>query len=105
MDSSAKRIVSIGKLQMTLPSVMVAITGFATALVIAWKVHPIMGLAILPGFFLAAYNVKCVTVGQCTTWAWILTSMYIFYAGIVFVMALTKSFVMSAAFDKTMKLK
>lgn len=90
IDSAAHRVVTVGKLQLTLPAAIVAASGFVVAIAMAWLVHPILGIAILPGFFLAAYNVNCVTVGHCTTWAWILTSIYTFYTLLIVVIMILK---------------
>ena len=90
MEAAAHQVVTIGKLQMTLPAAIVAVAGFVIAVAVAWLVHPIMGIAVLPGFFIAAYNVNCVTVGHCTTWAWILTSIYAFYTAILVIVMLSK---------------
>lgn len=48
------------------------------------------GLYILLLFSLLAYNVNCVQVGHCYLWAWILTVVYLVYAGIVVGILFTK---------------
>jgi hypothetical protein len=89
MDANAHKIITVGQLKMTLPAFITAVCGFVAAVVISWKVNIMVGLVVLPSFFIASYNVNCATVGHCTTWAWILTTLYVIYVlfavGAVFV--------------------
>ena len=37
-------------------------------------------IVFLLAFMLASFNVNCVVKGNCNTWSWILTFMYLIYA-------------------------
>jgi|688.fasta_scaffold48295_5 hypothetical protein len=37
-------------------------------------------IVFLLAFMLASFNVNCVVKGNCNTWSWILTVMYLIYA-------------------------
>lgn len=79
--------ITIGSLTMTRASLIVAIIGIVIALFLTIFLPLagvtsgfLMGLIILLGFFIGAYNMNCVVLGQCTTYATILMTVYIIYA-------------------------
>ncbi len=86
MDSSAYQIIQLGTLKMTLPSFITAVCGLVIGAVIGIKMHMITGLFVVAAAFLQAYTINCIVLGHCTTWAWILSSIYVLYAAIMIVL-------------------
>lgn len=84
MEKSAHKIITIGKLKLTLPSFITAVCGIFVGLVTSIKLNPFMGLVTVLPFLIAAYTVNCTIVGHCTTWAWVLTTLYVVYVLSVF---------------------
>jgi len=83
--------VTIGSLNITIPALITAISGLILGIILAFKINMYMGLILLPVILIAAYNVNCAIVGHCTTWAWILTGVYMLYVLMVSVMMLVVS--------------
>ena len=82
------KTVVVGNLTISLASVIVLVSAIILSIVLMFA-SPygfIASLGVLLGGTLAAYNVNCAQVGQCHTWAWILTSFYVVYA--VFIVAM-----------------
>ena len=50
----------------------------------------LVGLLVFLMFCLESYNVNCIQVGHCTTWASILTLVFVGYAGFVAFLILSK---------------
>jgi len=80
LDKIAHKVITIGKLKLTLPSLITLVCGVAIAAVFAIKVSPLMGLGVMLPFLLAAYNVNCTVVGHCSAWAMVLALCYMVYA-------------------------
>jgi len=72
-----KRTVTVGKLKMSLFAFITALCGILLGLITAFKVNLYVGLVLTASFFIAAYNINCVIVGKCNTWAWILLIIYL----------------------------
>jgi len=85
MDTYANRVITIGKLKITLPSLIVAVAGLVLAVVASIAVNIWAGLGTALVMFIASFNVNCAVVGHCTTWAWLLTSIYFIYAILVII--------------------
>ena len=71
------RIIKIGKLKISLQSLIIVIGGIFLSLILSVFLNIWVGLGLLPIFLLSAYNVNCTLVGHCTIWAWILTSLFL----------------------------
>jgi hypothetical protein len=84
MEKSANKIITVGKLKLTLPSFITAVCGIIVGLATSIKINPFVGLAAVVPFLIAAYTVNCTVVGHCTTWAWVLTVLYVVNVAIVF---------------------
>jgi hypothetical protein len=76
----AKRTVQIGSINVCYPAFVTLISGLIISLLIAVNGNMWLGLLTLGVFMVTTYNVNCVVVGNCTTWAWVLMSIYVFYA-------------------------
>lgn len=93
MDSSAQQIIQIGTLRLTLPSFITAVCGLVIGAIFGLKINIITGLLIVAAAFLQAYTVNCIVIGHCTTWAWILSSIYVLYAVImIFILLVSMSY-------------
>ena len=77
MEASAHKVISIGKLNLTLPSFITAVCGIVVGIAASIKLNPFIGLIAVIPFLIAAYTVNCIVVGHCTTWAWVLTVLYV----------------------------
>lgn len=75
----AKRTVKIGNIHVCYPAFVTLICGLITSLLIAATANIWLGILTFGVFLVTTYNVNCVVVGNCTTWAWILMSIYVFY--------------------------
>jgi hypothetical protein len=73
--------VTIGTLHLSLQAAITVVAGviIGLATIIVFPSRWLLGFALTAAFFLAAYNVNCVVVGKCKTWAWILTAFYLAY--------------------------
>jgi hypothetical protein len=78
-DKYAHKVIMIGKLKLTLPSLITLVCGAVIATVFAIKISPIMGLGVMLPFLLATYNVNCTVVGHCSAWAMVLALFYVVY--------------------------
>jgi len=96
MDSAAQKIITVGKLKLTLPAMITVVGGMVVGLITALKFSWLAGIIMILVFFVAAYNINCATVGHCTTWAWVLTIIYLINVLI---------FLFSAAMGKLIKPK
>ena len=76
----AKRTVQIGSINVCYPAFVTLLSGLVISLLIAVNGNMWLGLLTLGVFLVTTYNVNCVIVGNCTTWAWVLMSIYILYA-------------------------
>jgi hypothetical protein len=73
--------VKIGKLKISIPSLITAIAGIVAGLAVGYHTkRPAAGLIITAVLFGAAYNVNCNIHGNCVAWAYFLSSVYLFYA-------------------------
>jgi len=73
---------TIGGAKITYNAAATLIAGMLVSIVMAW-IGPagiVMGALMFLAFCLAAYNVNCALVGQCTLLANILTIIYVIYA-------------------------
>ncbi len=86
MDSSAHQIIQLGTLKLTLPSFITAVCGLVIGAIIGIKINIITGLLVVAAAFVQAYTINCIVIGHCTTWAWILSSIYVLYAAIMIVL-------------------
>lgn len=77
-------MIKFGELSISLASFLTLLSGFVVAAIImfASKKTVMLGLSTFLVFCIVAYNVNCVQLGHCTTYAWILTILYIGYAAI-----------------------
>lgn len=76
----AKRTVQIGSISVCYPAFVTLLSGLVISLLIAFNGNMWLGLLTFGVFLVTTYNVNCVVVGNCTTWAWVLMSIYVFYA-------------------------
>ena len=79
MNTFAKRTVKIGSIEICYPAFVTLICGLVISLLISGSGNLWLGIFTLGVFLLTTYNVNCVVVGNCTTWAWVLMSLYILY--------------------------
>ena len=77
MADFAKRTVKIGDIEICYPAFVTLICGFIVFVVLALNEQIILSIFTLALFMLTTYNVNCVVVGNCTTWAWILMFIYV----------------------------
>ena len=80
MGEFAKRTVQIGSITVCYPAFVTFLSGLVISLLIAVNGNMWLGLLTLGVFFVTTYNVNCVVVGNCTTWAWVLMCIYVLYA-------------------------
>ena len=79
MDEFAKRTVRIGSVEVCYPAFVTLICGLIISILISVSGSIWLGILTFGVFLVTTYNVNCVVVGNCTTWAWILMCIYIFY--------------------------
>ena len=79
MGEFAKRTVQIGSIKVCYPAFVTLICGLIISILIGVSGNIWLGILTLGVFLVTTYNVNCVVVGNCTTWAWILMCIYIFY--------------------------
>ena len=79
MNEFAKRTVIIGDVEICYPAFVTLLCGLIVGVLLAANGHIILGIFTFGMFLVTTYNVNCVVVGNCTTWAWILMFIYIFY--------------------------
>ena len=79
MNAFAKRTVQIGSIKVCYPAFVTLICGLIISILIGVGGNIWLGILTLGVFLVTTYNVNCVVVGNCTTWAWILMCIYIFY--------------------------
>ena len=103
MDSAAQKIITVGKLKMTLPAMITVIGGMVVGLITALAIGWLTGIMMIFVFFVAAYNINCATVGHCTTWAWTLTIIYLINVAI-FVFSAGMGVLMNPKLNKLSKL-
>jgi len=76
--------IKVGSLVLSLQSFVVAAAGLLVGLVLFFMLPSIAtavaSLVITGIFFLYAYNINCVVVGQCSIFSWILTAFYLLLA-------------------------
>ena len=77
MKDLVSQTMMVGKIKMSLFSFIVAVSGILIGLITAVRANIVFGLIITGSFFIAAYNLNCVIVGQCKIWAWVLFIVYI----------------------------
>lgn len=77
-------MIKFGELSISLASFLTLLSGFIVAVLImfASKKTFVLGLTTFLVFCVVAYNVNCVQLGHCNTYAWILTILYMGYAAI-----------------------
>lgn len=86
-----QKTITLGELTLSIQSFIVAVVGIFASLVLAVFVRPIAGAMTLLAFFVAAYNVNCTLVGQCTVWAWTLTGLYGLYVVLILASIILRS--------------
>lgn len=72
--------VQVGSLKITRNALFTLSSGIVLSAIIMFAVPKVgvwIGLVTLLMFVLAAYNINCAVVGKCTTWALILTILYL----------------------------
>ena len=79
MNTFAKRTVKIGTIEICYPAFVTLLCGLVISILITASGNLWLGILTLGVFLLTTYNVNCVVVGNCTTWAWVLMSMYVLY--------------------------
>ena len=79
MNEFAKRTVQIGSMQVCYPAFVTLICGLIISILISASGNLWLGILTFGVFLVTSYNVNCVVVGNCTTWAWVLMCVYIFY--------------------------
>jgi hypothetical protein len=79
MNLFAKRTVQIGSIHVCYPAFVTLICGLIISILICVSGQLWLGILTFGVFLVTTYNVNCVVVGNCTTWAWILMFVYIFY--------------------------
>lgn len=77
MKDIVNKTVLVGNVRMSLFSFIVAGSGILLGLITAFRVNIVVGLVLTASFFIAAYNLNCVIVGQCKIWAWVLFVVYV----------------------------
>ena len=83
--------VKIGKLKISIPSLITVIAGIVAGIAVGYHAkRPAAGLVVTAVLFGAAYNVNCNIHGHCVTWAYLLSSFYVFYA--LLILGLGKKF-------------
>jgi hypothetical protein len=84
-------MVMVGDMKMTRSALITLTAGLILSLSVAIFVpHGVfIGLFMFLGFIIAAYNLNCVVVGKCTTWALVLTAVYIVYVLMSLIMLFT----------------
>ena len=79
MSEFARRTVRIGSIEVCYPAFVTLICGLIISILISVSGSIWLGIITFGVFLVTTYNVNCVVVGNCTTWAWILMFIYIFY--------------------------
>lgn len=79
MNEFAKRTVQIGSIKVCYPAFVTLICGLIISILISASGQLVLGVLTFGVFLLTTYNVNCAVVGNCTTWAWVLMCVYIFY--------------------------
>jgi len=79
MGEFAKRTVQIGSIRVCYPAFVTLICGLIISILISASGNLWLGILTFGVFLVTTYNVNCVVVGNCTTWAWVLMCVYIFY--------------------------
>lgn len=77
MKDLVNKTMMVGKIKMSLFSFIVAVSGILIGLITALRANIVLGLLLTGSFFIAAYNLNCVIVGQCKIWAWVLFIVYV----------------------------
>lgn len=77
MENLVNRTMVVGNVKMSLFSFIVAVSGILLGLITGFRVNILVGLILMASFFIAAYNLNCVIVGQCKVWAWVLFIVYV----------------------------
>ena len=62
---------------MTEQAFIVALAGAVAGIFFGYKLSPVVGLLLMGGAFLGAYNANCAVVGHCDIWAWTLAVVYV----------------------------
>lgn len=70
------KTVTVGRLQMTVPALVVAVLGALIGLGSIVHGQALTGFVFMFLFFLQSYTINCTVVGNCTTWAWVLAVAY-----------------------------
>jgi len=79
MSEFARQTVRIGSIEVCYPAFVTLICGLIISILISVSGSIWLGIVTFGVFLITTYNVNCVVVGNCTTWAWILMFIYIFY--------------------------
>lgn len=77
MRDIVNKTVLVGNVKMSLFSFIVAGAGILIGLITSFRINILAGLVLTASFFIAAYNLNCVIVGQCKIWAWVLFVVYV----------------------------
>ena len=72
------KTVNIGRLQMTMPALLVAILGALVGIGSIFHGKTLEGFVFMFLFFIQSYTINCTVVGNCKMWAWALALMYLF---------------------------
>ena len=91
MPNNDIQFVQIGGLKVSINAFLTFIAGlvFSVVVTIVMPFGAFAGMYILLIFTLFAYNVNCVQVGHCKTWAWILTILYVIYVVFLSIMLIS----------------
>ena len=78
MNKFAKKTIKVGNLHICYPSFIILVGGLLLSILIS--IYNIwFGIAMLGTFLIISYNINCVIVGNCVTWAWVLMIIYVIY--------------------------
>ena len=89
MNKTETMIVELNTIQITQPAFITLVIGLTTAILISFF-DLFTGLSIFLVFLIASYNVNCVEVGHCQTWARMIVAFYIIYIVYVVMVFSTK---------------
>jgi len=91
---SVPATITVGSLTLSLQAFIVAAVGMLLGLLM-FLVYPhlataVAGVVTVGVFFLYAYNINCVVVGQCTIFAWVLSSLMVLQALLLIIAVVMK---------------
>ena len=79
MNKFAKKTIKVGNLHICYPSFIILVGGLLLSILISIYTRIWFGIAMLGVFLIESYNINCVIVGNCVTWAWVLMIIFVIY--------------------------